>query len=211
MIVNLICEWFCPLARDAGSSQARGVQRPLFLTGMMGCGKTTVGRILADEYDVPLVDLDARIERLFGRTVAALFEDGEAGFRGCERQALRSLVAEPGVAGRGLVVATGGGAILDLSSCGVMDAVGTRVYLEVGVDELSRRLRADEAATPGVRPLIDDGSAVRRRVAELLAARRSRYRSAGLCVDGQGDPQQVAVRVMVALGTQAPTRDSEAV
>lgn len=187
------------------------MQRPLFLTGMMGCGKTTVGRILAVELDVPLVDLDERIERIFGRTVAELFESGEAWFRECERQALRSLLDEPGVSGRGLVVATGGGTILDPDSCARMDEAGTRIYLEVGVDELSRRLRADETATPGVRPLVDDRGAVRLRVAELLAARRSRYRTAALCIDGHGDPQQVAARVVVALGGQARARGSEAV
>ncbi|MCA9708894.1 MAG: shikimate kinase [Myxococcales bacterium] len=189
------------------------MQRPLFLTGMMGCGKTTVGRILAETLGVPLVDLDARIERLFGQTIPELFERGEPCFREHERQALASLLAEPGFGGRGVVVATGGGAVLDPDSRAAMDRVGLRVYLEVGVDELVRRLSADDASDRdeegAARPLLEGRARLRGRVAELSAARRACYRSAAVCVDAQGDPREVAARVALALGEGA--RDSEAV
>lgn len=195
------------------------MQRPLFLTGMMGCGKTTVGRVLAQELGAPLVDLDARIERLFGVTVPALFaEGGEAGFREAEAQALRSLLAEPGVAGRALVVAAGGGAVLRPDNREAMDRVGTRVYLEVSVDELVRRLRPDVAGDDRARPLLavdegDPGAGLRQRVAELLAARRSIYRTGARCIDGHGDPAVVAARVRLSLPElPGPARqDSEAV
>lgn len=195
------------------------MQRPLFLTGMMGCGKTTVGRVLAQELGAPLVDLDARVERLFGVTVPALFaEGGEAGFRAAEAQALRSLLAEPGVAGRALVVATGGGAVLRPDNREAMDRVGTRVYLEVSVDELVRRLRPDVAGDDRARPLLavdegDPGAGLRQRVAELLAARRSIYRAGARCIDGHGDPAVVAARVRLSLPElPGPARqDSEAV
>lgn len=210
-----------PLARDARSSQARGVQQPLFLTGMMGCGKTTVGRQLANELGAPLCDLDARIERLFGATVPELFaERGEPGFREAEALALAALVAEPGLSGRAVVVATGGGAVLRPDNREAMDRVGTRIYLEVSVDELVRRLLVERSADEGARPLLVDdaesgepGVRLRQRVAELLAARRSSYRAGALCVDGHGDPTEVVARVRAAagLGGTTPFPDSEAV
>jgi shikimate kinase len=134
------------------------VQRPLFLTGMMGCGKTTVGRVLAHTQGVPLVDLDARLERMLGASVAELLAArGEPGFREAEAEALSSLLAEPGFGGRGVVVATGGGAVLHAGSCDAMDRVGTRIYLEVGVDELVRRLRPEVEADDQARPLLAGG------------------------------------------------------
>jgi len=187
------------------------MQRPLFLTGMMGCGKTTVGRILAHALGVPLCDLDVRIERLFGASVPKLLAAGEDRFRACERDALSSLLAEPGARGRGLVVATGGGAILDADSRAAMDDVGTRIYLEASVDELVRRLRQAEAADEGARPLLQGATSLRARVAELLTARRALYRSAALCIDAQGDAVGVADRILVALGKDTGARGSEAV
>lgn len=188
------------------------MQRPLFLTGMMGCGKTTVGRVLADARGWPLVDLDARIERLFGVSIPELFAAGEERFRELERRALESLLAEPGITGRAVVVATGGGAVLDSSSRARMDAAGTRVFLDVGVDELVRRLRPAVEAEHEARPLLEgDQASLRQRVAELLASRRSAYRGGALCVDGQGDPAVVAERVVVALGEDPAREDCEAV
>jgi shikimate kinase len=208
-----------------------GVRRPLFLTGMMGCGKTTVGRALAHAQGVPLVDLDARIERVFGASVPELWAAlGEPGFRALEAQALGSLLAEPGLSARGVVVATGGGAVLLADSREAMDRVGLRVYLEVGADELVRRLQAELEADPAARPRLQGGPdgggplPLRRRVVELLAARGSIYRAGALSVDGHGDPAAVAARVAAVAGGQgtvaaprvacdpeAPVRGSEAV
>ena len=188
------------------------MHRPLFLTGMMGCGKTTVGRVLAHDFGRTVVDLDERIERLFGRTVAELFEAGEASFREHEHQALRSLLAEPGFGGHGTVVTAGGGTVLDRRNREAMDAVGTRIYLEVGVDELVRRLLPTVEADPDARPLLKGEPArVRARVAELLAARRSAYRAGAIAVDAEADPVCVAERIVVALEGVPPLRDSEAV
>jgi shikimate kinase len=197
-----------PLAGDAASSQAYGVRRPLFLTGMMGCGKTTVGRVLARVQGVPLVDLDERIERLFGATVPELVAArGEPGFREAEARALASLLAEPGFAERGVVVALGGGAVLHAGSREAIDRAGTRIYLEVGVDELVRRLRPQHEADPAARPLLQHGSSLRLRVAELLAARGSVYRAGALCIDAHDDPAAVAARTVAAVAAVATHAD----
>jgi shikimate kinase len=177
------------------------VQRPLFLTGMMGCGKTTVGRVLALAHGVPFVDLDERVERLYGAAVPELLvARGEPGFREAEARALASLLTEPGFGARGVVVALGGGAVLHAGSREAMDRTGTRVYLEVGVDELVRRLRPEVEADPTARPLLQ-GSSLRLRVAELLAARGSIYRAGALCIDAHDEPAAVAVRVAAAVAT----------
>ena len=86
---------------------------PVFLTGMMGSGKSTIAPLLAAHWQVAWIDLDARVQRLFGSTIPAMFARGERYFRECESQALRSLMAEPGVRARTVVVATGGGVVVD--------------------------------------------------------------------------------------------------
>lgn len=192
----------------------------------MGSGKTTVGRVLALARSVPFVDLDERIERVFGATVPELLAArGEPGFREAEARALASLLAEPGFSERGVVVALGGGAVLDPASRLAMDRAGTRIYLEVSEAELVRRLASDVAADPGARPLLQgspsDAEGVRagtgrhesplpQRVAELLAARGSIYRTAALCIDAHGDPEAVAARITAALAEPARPADEPA-
>jgi shikimate kinase len=171
---------------------------PVFLTGMMGSGKSTVGRMLAEATAATFVDLDHRIECLFGESVAALFAGGEARFRRCETLALQSLVAEPGFTGRPVVVATGGGVVLDLVNRRCMALAGTIAFLDVPVDELVRRLRAEEQRSK--RPLVAEaGRGLKGRLAELLAARRHAYLDGSLVVDGTGKPEAVVARLREAL------------
>lgn len=171
--------------------------RPVFITGMMGSGKSTVGRLVAQAAGAAFVDLDTRITRIFGVSVEALFADGESRFRDCERVALESLANEPGLRDRAVVVATGGGVVIDPRNLATMHRVGTTVFLDVPVRELAERLGQGSGSG---RPLLDgDQEDVEARLQDLLAERKEAYASCQLRVDGRGGPAAVADRVAAAL------------
>lgn len=179
------------------SRRADDPQRPVFLTGMMGAGKTTVGPLLAELWGAVFIDLDRRVERIFGAAIPSLFAGGEPHFRRCERAALRLLLAEPGFRGRTVVVATGGGVVVDPDNRAVMRAAGVVLFLDVPPLELARRLGGDSLAA---RPLLgSDPAAILMRVTELLGQRRSAYEEAHGVVDGSGPPQDVARRLLMEL------------
>lgn len=175
------------------------VGAPVFLCGMMGAGKSAVGRRLAAMLDVAFVDLDARTERMFGTTIADAFARGEPYFRGLERTALQSLVAEPAFAGRTVIVATGGGLVVDPNNRACMDGVGTRVLLRVPPEQLAERLQGAEAAR---RPLVAEADDPVQRLRELWQARREAYEAGAAVVDGVGSVDVVAQRVRDALDLQ---------
>lgn len=157
----------------------------VYLTGFMGCGKSTVGPILANVLAYRFLDLDARIAAEAGRPVAALFADeGEAAFRAREADALRATGRE-----RSLVVATGGGALVREPSLSWALGHGTVVYLRMSHEALvARLLRVRET-----RPLLlgDDGrrlgeEALAARVGALLDVRTPFYERAHIVVDTDG-------------------------
>lgn len=136
----------------------------IFLTGFMGAGKSTVGRLVARRLDRPFVDLDAEIERREGTGIPEIFRTrGEDGFREAEHRALDAL-AESSAA----VVATGGGVVLREDNQVLLRRLGTVVYLAVTPEEAIARL-----GTAGDRPLLAGGGldAARR----ILGARLSLY------------------------------------
>ena len=183
------------------------MRSPVFLTGMMGSGKTTVGRLLAAELDAVFVDLDDRIETMFGRSIADIFAESESRFRWLERLALTSLLAEPAFCARPVVVATGGGVVLDPDNREDMAACGTIAFIDVPVDELARRLVAQVSED---RPLLAETSNdPSQRLDELHAARRSAYLESSITIDGRGEPETVAARLVRALEPAAPDRDSQ--
>ena len=114
-------------------------QGGLALVGPRGTGKTTVGRLLAERLDWPFLDADLELERLSGRTIAALFaEEGEPVFRDWEERTLRELI------GRGRsVLATGGGVVLRPSNRARLRAFGRVVWLRSEPSALEARLRAN--------------------------------------------------------------------
>ncbi len=166
----------------------------------MGSGKTSVGRELATRTGAVFVDLDDRIERMFGRTVAELFAAGERSFRACEHAAFAALLAEPAFAQREVVVATGGGLVIDPRHRDAMAACGRIVWLSCDVPTLVARLGAGDLAA---RPLLGAGD-VGARLAALASEREAAYRDRSLEVDAAGAPEVVATRVLAALAGGGP-------
>lgn len=172
---------------------------------MMGSGKSAVGRRLAEALGASFIDLDTRVERMFGQTVAEAFAQGEPHFRARERLALQSLLDEPAFGHQGAVVATGGGTVVDPANRAAMDAVGTRVLLRVPSEVLAARLKGAEA---DARPLIanadDPASALR----ALWTARRDAYERGACIVDADGDVATVLQRVLAALDLDPQTGET---
>lgn len=120
-----------PPARIAGS---------IFLVGMMGAGKTSVGRVLARRLGKQFYDSDHEIEGRTGVGIPVIFDiEGEAGFRTRERTVLSELTGL-----KNIVLATGGGAVLDASNRKLLRERGTVVYLRGAVRELLNRTRHDK-------------------------------------------------------------------
>jgi shikimate kinase len=154
---------------------------PIFLVGYMGSGKSTIGRLLAENLHFQFIDLDVWIENRFHKTIRELFSDyGEAKFREIEHKSLEELADFQDV-----VVATGGGAACYHQNMGWMNAHGITIYLAVSVETLVGRLAAAKAK----RPLVSDKSDVDLQVfiKESLRQREPFYRQAHLVVDSSSD------------------------
>ncbi|WP_139925352.1 shikimate kinase [Hymenobacter sp. DG01] len=155
--------------------QPAGVGR-LFLIGMPGAGKTTLGRGLATAYQLPFLDLDEEIVRREQRSVSEIFaQDGEEYFRQREADVLREVVA----AYPSLVLATGGGTPCFHHNLEVLLETGLTLYLAVPVEELVRRLQAVAASRPLLASL-PDAAGLELRLRETLAARQRFYDRAPL-------------------------------
>lgn len=181
------------LARKPGSTG-----RALFLVGFMGAGKTSVGRMLAEQLNWAFEDLDDRIERREHRTVAEIFRDsGEPEFRRAEHAALRDVLEElQGGAVR--IVALGGGAFVQQTNAALLKKAGIpEVFLDAPVEELWQRCckQAHEAGTE--RPLLRSIDQFR----ELYEARRASYVQASLRVDtGNRALHEIAAQITETLG-----------
>ncbi|HUQ28038.1 MAG TPA: shikimate kinase AroL [Usitatibacter sp.] len=168
----------------------------IFLVGMMGAGKTTVGRALAHRMKREFVDTDRVLVERTGVPVATVFEiEGEDGFRRRESAVLREVCEQDG-----RVVATGGGIVLAEENRTVMRDAGTVIYLRARVESLWERIRHDTS-----RPLLATADP-RARLAELLLEREPMYRDAAHLVVDSG-PQSASTlvgRVIAALRAREP-------
>jgi shikimate kinase len=168
-----------PGERDAETGMAADgrdtirLARPLVLVGMMGAGKTSVGRRLARLLQVPFRDSDHEIEAAAGMSVSELFARyGEAAFRDGERRVVERLLS-----GDPVVVATGGGAFIEPATRDVIQRAATSVWLRADLATLWERVRG----RPG-RPLLDRPDP-RATLAEIDARRRPIYAEADVVVD----------------------------
>jgi shikimate kinase len=141
-------------------------QSNVFLIGPMGSGKTAVGRHLARLLDCPFLDSDHEVEQRTGADIPLIFErEGEAGFRRREREALEELARR-----NGIVLATGGGAILNADTRRELAARGWVVYLEASIAQQAAR-----ATRTRNRPLLHGTDPVVR-LEELMRVREPLYR-----------------------------------
>ncbi|GAB4448547.1 MAG: shikimate kinase [Anaerolineae bacterium] len=165
----------------------------LVLTGFMGTGKTTIGRLLAGQLGYEFVDTDVLIEERQGRTIPEIFAElGEAAFRRMEAE----LAVELGRR-EGLVISTGGRLMLDPANAAALGRRGRVFCLVASPEEILRRLQSD---TDHPRPLLA-GDNPGERIAALLAERAAgygRFRQ----VDTSGrPPQQVAAELLALFAT----------
>ena len=169
------------MAESVPSLKQRLGGRSLYLVGMMGSGKTSTGRPLAEGLGYGFVDADAVIEQAAGCTIPEIFEqDGESGFRAIETQVLNAISQR-----HSLVVATGGGVVTQSANWGLLHS-GIVIWLDVDREQLLKRLRADTTA----RPLLQrpDPEAA---LDALLNERRPLYAEADLTVVIDEEPPDV--------------------
>lgn len=162
--------------------------RTVWLVGMMGAGKTTLGPALAGALGRPFIDADDEIERAAGRSIPQIFaREGEAAFRALERAALEALAQS------GAVVALGGGAIAQPGAAARLLATGTVVYLRARPETLWRRL-GDADSRPLLASLTPEQR--RARIEALLAERRPAYESAQIAIDTDEDAPERLVATL---------------
>ena len=170
------------------TSLQQRLERPIFLVGFMGCGKSAIGAALAERLGLPFTDLDNQIESVAGRSIHELIKiGGEANFRSIESEVLKNVLSSPAV------IATGGGVILSSANRQLMDAHGTTIWLDTPFDVCWERI----AGSQSTRPLAPDRVTAWRRYQDRL----SFYREAQLSIETnpQLDIEQVVAMVIAML------------
>lgn len=171
----------------ASLGQPSDLPSRIYLVGFMGCGKTRIGRLLADAMGRGYLDVDAMVKDRAGMSIRELFEQqGEAAFRRLEADCLRRTEDWENV-----VIATGGGVMVSESNRQILGQRGMTVWLNVPFDLIVGRMSAYGRSQ---RPLLDDEDAARRLYTERLDA----YRRADLeiAVAESEDAQRVAARIL---------------
>jgi shikimate kinase len=177
-------------------------RRTIVLVGLMGAGKSKIGRRLAARLDLPFFDSDHEIEVAAGESIEEIFANrGEQVFREGERRVIARLLAQPVH-----VLATGGGAFLDESTRATIERRGVSLWLRADLDVLVSRV-----SRRNNRPLLKGGD-VRAVLGELIERRYPVYREADVVVEsGEGSAELTVTRAIAALAgcplatTPAPT------
>jgi shikimate kinase/3-dehydroquinate synthase len=167
----------------------------VFLVGLMGAGKTTIGRILARKLGLRFIDSDHEIEARTGASIPWIFEiEGEPSFRRREAEVIRELTGQDG-----LVLATGGGAILNADNRACLKERGTVIYLRASVHSILQRTAHDKN-----RPLLQTADP-RKKLEELMAVRDPLYMEiADVVIDtGRPNVQSMVQTILTQLETRA--------
>jgi shikimate kinase len=172
------------------SSTVGAPDRPVVLVGLMGAGKTTIGRRLAARFKVPFVDSDAEIEAAAGCSIQDIFDHyGEAAFRDGERKVVLRLLGGPVQ-----VIATGGGAFLDPAIRSAVAEHGVSVWLKAELPVLLERV-----GRRNNRPLLKTGDP-RQILERLMKERYPIYAKADIVVESGDGPHQIVVdKIMTQL------------
>jgi shikimate kinase len=163
--------------------------RTVALVGMMGAGKSSIGRRLAARLGVAFRDADSEIETAAGCTIAQIFERyGEPAFRDGERKVIQRLLVEPPH-----VMATGGGAFMDPTTRSALKARAATIWLRAPIDVLLARTQRRDT-----RPLLRNGDP-RETLERLLAERSPKYAEADHTLDSEDGPHTLVVEKIVEL------------
>lgn len=180
--------------QNSTDNNARKLQSGnLILVGMMGSGKTTMGRVLAKHLGKDFVDTDEEIQFRTGVTIPHIFDvEGEAGFRQRETAALESLLQRDG-----LVLATGGGAVIAKENRAMLQQNGVVIYLRASVHDLWLRTRNDRN-----RPLLQTGNA-HDKLTQLLRQREAAYQQVADIVmpTGRQNVHALMLKLVAAIET----------
>jgi len=181
-----------PAMSSACAHQHDPISRPIVLVGLMGVGKSTVGRRLANRLHLPFADSDHEIEEAAGLTIAEMFERyGEAEFRDGERRVIARLID-----GNPKVIATGGGAFMEEQTRTLILERATAIWLDADIDVLTERV----GRRAGSRPLLKDADP-REKLAALAEARNPIYALAPIHIRSRPLPHDATVdSIMKALG-----------
>ena len=175
----------------------------IFLVGLMGSGKTTIGRSLAKKLNLRFLDADQEIETRTGASIPLIFEiEGEASFRQREANVIRDLTAQ-----QGIVLATGGGAVLNETSRQLLRERGTVIYLRASVASILQRTSHDKN-----RPLLQTADP-RAKIEALSRERAPLYQEVAHIIIETGRPNvhSVVQNILTQLqsNTKIPPVESE--
>lgn len=171
----------------AGASSQLDLDRGIVLVGLMGAGKTTVGRRLATRLNLDFLDADDEITKAAGLSVSDIFETmGEAAFRDGERKVIARLLD-----GTPCVLATGGGAFMDDETRALIKTKATSIWLRADLDVLMKRVSRRDT-----RPLLRTPDP-RKVMSELLAKRGPIYAQADITVDSGDGPHASTVDAII--------------
>lgn len=158
--------------------------KTVFLCGFMGCGKSTIGKVLAAKLGCGFVDMDNYIVEKQGMSIPQMFsEKGEDYFRNAETDAVRELSSKPGV------IACGGGAMLRKVNAEIANSAGTVVFIDVPFESCYERISGDKN-----RPIVANNT--KEELNLIFDGRAPIYReNSAVTVDGSGSPTEIAERI----------------
>jgi shikimate kinase len=190
-----------PMTRSAANRLAEQLDRSIVLVGLMGAGKSCIGKRLAQHLGLPFTDADREIETAAGCSITDIFEvHGEQAFRDGERRVIGRLLGNAPH-----VLATGGGAFMDPQTRHLIKDKAISIWLRAELDQLLKRVarRNDRPLLKNVDPRV--------KLSELMAIRYPVYAEADLVVESaDGPPEMTLDRVMLALETYLEAHNRQA-